>query len=366
MANLGSIAALTADADLKVTTNGNGENTGVRVNLLMKNLIDTLTGSPVVGSSAPEAVFASAAQGQLAATALQTGGVDNVSELINDAGYLTSVPSTLTGNLAYVDAVTGNDATGAVGDFSLPYASLIAAQNAAPAGTTIVVRPGAYTSGTLGKNGVNWYFLPGATVAFTATSAFNVLTTNVAYKVRGSGVFNCSSNFAQSTLSGSDIDFECDTVTCLRLDITNGTVRIKVKGRFQPAATSPIFGGTLNFSAGELLYFGSDPAAIHVFGGNITIRDTAIAISGSADYAVLKNNAAGTVKLINVEITGGTNSLYSNATVDIACLNVVADTAVGADVTVIGNMQVNIGAVAAIAGDYPIAAADGTWTWSQP
>lgn len=364
MANLGSIPALIADADSKVTTNGNGENTGARVNALLNNMIDTLTGSPVVGSNAPQAVFASAAQGQLAQTALQPGA--NVSLLANDAGYITSAPATLLGNVAVVDAVNGDNATAVVGDVSKPFLTLIAAQTAATAGTTILVLPGAYTSGVLGKNGVNWLFLPGATVAFTASSAFSVNTTNVAYKVRGSGVFNCTSNFVQATQSGANIDVECDAATYLRVDQTNGAIRIKVNGRAQPATVSPILGGTLDFSAKELVYFGSASSAFQVFGGDVTIRDTAFAISGSADYAVLKNSAAGTVSLINVRISGGTNSLYADAASDFTCYNVVADTAVGADVTVIGNMQVNVGAVAAIAGDYPTASADGTWTWSQP
>jgi hypothetical protein len=362
MPNLGSIPALIADADSKVTTNGNGENTGARVNELFNNLIDTLTGSPVVGSSAPQAVFASAAQGQLAQTALQPGA--NVSLLANDAGYITSAPATLLGNVAVVDAVNGDNATAVVGNASKPFLTLIAAQTAATAGTTVLVLPGSYTSGVLGKNGVNWLFLPGATVAFTASSAFSVNTTNVAYKVRGSGVFNCTSNFVQATQSGANIDVECDAATYLRVDQTNGTIRIRVNGTAQPATVSPILGGTLDFSAKDLVYFGAASSAFQVFGGSVTIRDTAFAISGTADYAVLKNSAAGTVVLINTVITGGTNSLYADAAAEFGCVNVLADTAVGADVTVIGNMQINAGA--AIAGDYPIAAADGTWTWSQP
>jgi hypothetical protein len=409
MANLGSIPALIADADSKVTTNGNGENTGARVNALFNNMIDTLTGSPVVGSSAPQAVFASAAQGQLAQTALQPGSNvsllnnnanyaaagspvsqfnndasylapganistlvnnsgylvpgDNVSALANDAGYITSAPPVLTGNVAYVDAVSGNDSTGAVGNFSLPYATLLAAQTAAVAGTTIVVRPGTYTSASLGKGGVNWLFMLGANVSFTGTSAWRVATINVAYKVRGNGVFTCTGNLAQATQANANIDIECDEATYTRVDQTTGIVKIRINGSAQPTTTSPILGGVLDFSAKSLGFAGTG-SAFSVFGGDVTIRDTTIALSGSADYAVLKNSAAGTVALINTLITGGTNSLYANAAAEFSCMNVLADTAVGADVTVIGNMQISSGP--AILGDYPIAAADGTWTWSQP
>ena len=42
MADLGSIAALKADIDAKVTTNGANENTGARVNTSLNNMVDTL------------------------------------------------------------------------------------------------------------------------------------------------------------------------------------------------------------------------------------------------------------------------------------------------------------------------------------
>ena len=42
MADLGSIVALKADIDAKVTTNGANENTGARVNTALNNMVDTL------------------------------------------------------------------------------------------------------------------------------------------------------------------------------------------------------------------------------------------------------------------------------------------------------------------------------------
>lgn len=45
MADLGSKAALNADVDAKVTTNGANENTGARVNDCLNNIVDTLYGS---------------------------------------------------------------------------------------------------------------------------------------------------------------------------------------------------------------------------------------------------------------------------------------------------------------------------------
>jgi len=74
MANFGSVTNLKNDSiDEKVTTNGNGENTGVRVNSTLQDIVDTLTGSPVVSTGVPDplSVFASAQQGLLADSAIQ-------------------------------------------------------------------------------------------------------------------------------------------------------------------------------------------------------------------------------------------------------------------------------------------------------
>jgi hypothetical protein len=362
MANLGSIAAVIADINQKVTANGNAQNTGTRVNLNLNNIIDTLTDAPVTGGNVVGvSVFASAAQGQLAATALQPG--DNVSELVNDAGYLTSAPSTLTGNLAYVDAVTGNDATGAVGDFTLPYATLLAAQTAAPSGTTIVVRPGAYTSAPLGKNGVNWYFTPGATVNFTGTG-WRVLTTNVAYKVRGSGVFNCVGIFAQATLADANIDIECDDATYTRIDITTGTISIKVKGIATSSQESSIFGGSLTFSANRLVSNVST-RVFSVLGGTVNINDTYIQLTGTGG-SFYKPTGTGFCNLTNVFITGGAGVTFTTQFLaEFFCQNVVCNTSaspIGADITIRGNLQVLVGAPATV-GEVPVAFADGSWGW---
>ena len=76
--------------------------------------------------------------------------------------------SVLTGNIAYVDAVNGNDGTAVLGDFSKPYLTVGAAITSATSGYTIVVRPGNYSNATqLLKDGVNWYFMAGAKVSQT-------------------------------------------------------------------------------------------------------------------------------------------------------------------------------------------------------
>jgi hypothetical protein len=73
---------------------------------------------------------------------------------------------------------SGNDTTGAVGDIKRPFASGKAAQDAAAGTKLVVVGPGTYTDQLtwtyLGKNGVNWYFMPGARVDVELTLAHPV------------------------------------------------------------------------------------------------------------------------------------------------------------------------------------------------
>lgn len=172
MANLGSITALkTTSIDTSVTTNGAGQNTGARVNASLNDIVDTLTGSPVVSTGTPNAasIFASAAQGLLANSALQ---------------------EILTGNTLWVDAVNGDDATGTPGRQDLPYLTLTAAKADATSGDTVIVRPGSYTTTTpLVKNGVNWHGELGATITGTsdggANGIFNCLDAAVSFAVTG-------------------------------------------------------------------------------------------------------------------------------------------------------------------------------------
>lgn len=82
--------------------------------------------------------------------------------------FNTGISNILTGKLAYVDAVNGNDATGILGNFSKPFLTLSAAKTAATAGYTIIVRPGSYsTIASIAKDNVNWLFYPGTTVSMT-------------------------------------------------------------------------------------------------------------------------------------------------------------------------------------------------------
>lgn len=91
-----------------------------------------LSGTPTLGSSAshPATDFATAAQGALADTALQAG--DNISTLVNDAGYLTSASEHAGyAHVIEVDNIRGDDGTGD-GTLSTPYLTLTKAMQVLP------------------------------------------------------------------------------------------------------------------------------------------------------------------------------------------------------------------------------------------
>lgn len=81
------------------------------------------------------------------------------------------------------------------------------AKAAATSGTTIVVLPGNYTAKNLLKNGVNWYFMPGAVVSRTVWDSPGAIFDDssfgangpVACKIDGFGEFVCNEPLISST-----------------------------------------------------------------------------------------------------------------------------------------------------------------------
>ena len=270
---------------------------------------------------------------------------------------------TLAGNLVIVDAVNGNNSTAVVGDLTKPFLTLLAAQNAASPGQTIVVYPGTYTSSSsFGKNGVNWHFMLGAIVNFTGGSAWRPSTSNVTFKVSGDGVFICSGFLVQSTLLGTiDMNIECLNASYTGIDMTTGAANIKIKGLAQASAETAFFGDSLTFSAAKL----QSAVATHVFtqySNTINIVDTYFELSGIGG-ACRKALPGGFFNMRNVYITGGSaESLFATSGGTFYCQNVVSTNGVSPLVAIDGNMQVLSGP--ATAGQVPTANADGTWSWA--
>jgi len=98
----------------------------------------------VVENGILTAASATAAQGVLADTSTQPG--DNVSDLTNDAGYITLADVTTTAdNFVYVNSTEGNDGTGTIDDPGKPFLTIAAAIAAIPGpGHEIRVSPGTY------------------------------------------------------------------------------------------------------------------------------------------------------------------------------------------------------------------------------
>jgi hypothetical protein len=99
----------------------------------------------VVENGILTAASATAAQGVLADTSTQPG--DNVSDLTNDAGYITLADVTTTAdNFVYVNSTEGNDATGTVDDPGKPFLTIAAAIAAIPGPShKIIISPGTYS-----------------------------------------------------------------------------------------------------------------------------------------------------------------------------------------------------------------------------
>ena len=98
--------------------------------------------------------------------------------------------SALHSKILYVDTA-GNNSTAVVGREDLPYLTPLAAQSAAVAGDTIIVRPGSYSGATLGSvGGINWFWMPGSSYSTSGSIATWVLSGT--YNVQGSGRFIAS------------------------------------------------------------------------------------------------------------------------------------------------------------------------------
>ena len=104
-------------------------------------------------------------------------------------------PNTLTSltlqNSLFV-AKNGNDATGTRNRLDKPFLTITAAQTAASSGDVIIIFPGTYTDTLLQKNGVEYYFYPGAVIS--AANTIWSMTSDISYTVSGYGEFISTSS----------------------------------------------------------------------------------------------------------------------------------------------------------------------------
>lgn len=207
-----------------------------------------------------------------------------------DGSGLSTIPS---GNMLFVDAVNGVDATGTRGRQDKPFLTLTAAKAAASSGDTIHVGPGVYNENNLLKNGVNWHFELGAKVSYVAPSVpaggiFDDSTTGanaaIVCRITGFGIFETnrisssvsSSEFSPGnitvTKAGSDITVECAALLSNASNInhyiylisqTDGKLSVRCPRVLNSASSSAVWwtNGDLNLTC-DLLSGGTNAWAI--------------------------------------------------------------------------------------------------------
>lgn len=111
----------------------------------------------------------------------------------------------------------GVDATGLRGRLDKPFLTIAAAQTAASSGDVIIVYPGTYSEGTLGKSGVRYHFIDGAILSSGTSPAF----TNA-----GSISFTVSGDAEIITTSGTPLFITSTgtvSITAKKITSTSGT-----------------------------------------------------------------------------------------------------------------------------------------------
>lgn len=110
-------------------------------------------------------------------------------------------------------------AFGGDGSFIFPFSSIAEARDTAVAGDTIVIYPGTYSNpGNLFKDGVNYYFMPGAEVNSANSQIFSPSAPNETCNVYGHGVFYQTSGGASAYIlldqAGCSGVFEAKSIKC--------------------------------------------------------------------------------------------------------------------------------------------------------
>jgi hypothetical protein len=227
-----------------------------------------------------------------------TLGISSTSIVVNASGALWG------GNGVFVDAVNGNDGTGARGSITTSFQTITAAKTAAAAGDTIFVLPGTYPENDLLKDGVNYHFFIGAMVTNSSSSVgiFDDTTTvaaAVTCQVTGDGNFQQGGNFSAVYLQyDSSIDLEFKT-------IKSYSTSVQALQTYNATGYTKLRNGTIE---------GAFDAVIRVDGtGKITLDHVRVEnVSNTAGYSCL-SRVSGTPKIIlrDCILVTGASTTYS-------------------------------------------------------
>lgn len=276
-----------------------------------------------------------------------SGNAPSLGEKLDNIYCQLSAVATLgvggqTGNMAWVDPVNGVNATAEVGQINLSFLTLEAARDAASAGDVIQVLPGSYAITTsLAKDGVNWFFYPGAVV----TMAENGSTVGIwddggaamTFKVGGYGQFFRTVTAGGTALSravfcshaSSDIRIDADIISNLGAG-TKGTRCISlINGKLYVKARKIIGGSFLqaviwwengegHIFADDITGLGTTPAAYLAVAaastGDLNVTADNITSSGNPTISEDDSDASGvawfTAKTIrNTSASGGSAAI---------------------------------------------------------
>ncbi len=153
----------------------------------------------------------------------------------------------LAGNVLYVDKVNGSDSTGASGSIGYPFLTLGAAKTAAVAGNTVRVYPGTYNERDLLKNGVNWDFMPGASVNYTGSANGGIFDDS---SDGANGAVTCSITGAGS-FTHNGTGGAADRNSCIRVTNTSSVISIECRNAIG-SATGAFNQAAVRHSAGSL------------------------------------------------------------------------------------------------------------------
>jgi hypothetical protein len=236
------------------------------------------------------------------------------------AGTIGEVP---TGNLVWVDPVNGNDLLAVRGRLTVPFKSLTAAKEAAEDGDTILVLPGTYYEHNLLKDGVNWHFLPGASVVHVGAGAGAIFDTSsygtngpVDCSITGLGVFedqsgSASGHVVHSAANGSALSIEArrligSNAACIKTsNSSSGSLFIDVRYDIHGGSTDCIAiqgGAPSNIIRAHSLYT-SGQHCVYVTDGAVQL--TAHTMQSGSDPAVSVEGGSGATVIRAFDILAG-------------------------------------------------------------
>jgi hypothetical protein len=245
---------------------------------------------------APSAIGATV-QGYNAGTTTLGNAVNGAGNLVqtDGNGLLLDVVLRPGAKVIYVSQGKGSDTRTALSKYSTatPFATLTAAAGAAAAGDTIMAEDGVFTDKNLVLvTGVNWLFLPGATVAVTAAGNGDAI-----FKDNGTAATAVISGYGQTfSISGST------TSTNISLLAVTAASNLTVNNLYLTASESGSFG-----SASAVL--SNSTSAVITINGSVNASATGLAYS----YGINVGAAGGGTIIVNGNASAATTGLTAAA-----------------------------------------------------